>query len=80
MPVTIYTSQGCMGCNVAKQLLKKYDIAYEEMSVHTLSTAKLNLLTDDRAEVPIILINGKVLCGFNRDELMAEIKLYKGED
>ena len=61
----LYTTEWCSACTSAKRLLESKGLEYEEVNIETqrISRSKLMELTG-RLAVPTIVIDGKVIGGF----------------
>lgn len=77
--VTIYTTQTCGFCHMAKSYFQSNDIDYEEKDVsHDAELQREMIEKSNQMGVPVIDIQGKVVVGFNRpaiDALLREAKL-----
>lgn len=63
--VTIYTTDYCPYCHAAKAFLKDKGIKYEEIDVTTDQRTKRRVMEElDWKTVPIILINGNLIGGY----------------
>jgi len=65
--VKIYTTPTCAFCQMAKSYFKEKGIEYEEIDV-TKDPSKVEemIKISGQMGVPVILINGKVILGFNK--------------
>ena len=73
--VKIYTTPYCHYCKMAKEYFKANNIQYEEYDVMK-DRAKADEMIKKSGQmgVPVIEIDGKIIIGFNREE----IKEYLG--
>lgn len=65
--VEIYTTPACAYCKIAKEYFKKNNISYIEYDMVKDAAKRQELL--DRTHqfgVPVIVINGKIVLGFDR--------------
>ena len=68
--VKIYTTPSCTYCRQAKEFFKEEGIKYEEIDVtKSQAAAKEMIEKSGQRGVPVIDINGKIIVGFNQDEL-----------
>lgn len=68
--VTVYTTDFCPFCTSAKALLKKRDVAFEEINLARDPDGRAELIeVTGMAKFPQILIDGKSIGGF--DQLLA---------
>ena len=77
--VTIYTTQTCGFCHMAKSYFQSNDVEYEEKDVTNDAELQKEMIEkSNQMGVPVIDINGKIVIGFNRpeiDSLLRENKL-----
>ncbi len=68
--VTIYTTNTCHWCHMAKEYFKSKAIEYTEINV-TGDMAKQKELVQKSGQfgVPVIFIDGKMILGFDRDKI-----------
>ena len=67
--VTVYTSNTCPYCISAKDYLKDKGIEYIEKNVQTDKEARKELMAMGHMGVPVILINGEEVVGFDKDKI-----------
>lgn len=74
--VKIYTTPTCVYCKAAKSFFKKNNIAYKEADVST-DDAALKEMVDKSGQmgVPVILVDGEVITGFNEAKLKKALGL-----
>lgn len=65
--VKIYTTSTCVYCKGAKEYFKEKGIQYEEVNLSENPDRVQELIqVSGQMGVPVILIDGKVIVGFNR--------------
>ena len=69
--VTVYTSNTCPYCTMAKDYLKDRNIAFEEKNVQTDSAARQELMAKGYTGVPVIVIGEEEIVGFDKKRLDA---------
>lgn len=70
--VTIYTLSTCPFCVQAKEYLRTKGVAYEEKGVDESSKVREELIElSGQHGVPVIVVNGDVVVGYNRTMLDA---------
>lgn len=67
--IKIYTSTTCSHCHAAKDYLDEKGQIYEEKNVSTDPNARKELMAMGFMGVPIIMVDDKVIEGFNRNKL-----------
>ena len=68
--VEIYSTPWCAYCNMAKEYFKKNNIAYSEYDVASDATKRQEMLDKThQMGVPVIIINGKIIIGFDRGKI-----------
>jgi glutaredoxin 3 len=76
MSVKIYTTSSCGACKQAKALFKSSGVKFTEYNVEKSAKRRDELINKYKSTgVPVIVINGSVVIGFNRGrilELLAE--------
>jgi glutaredoxin-like YruB-family protein len=72
--VKIYSTATCPYCNMAKEFLKGKSIAYENFDVGQDKEA-LKTMKEKSGQfgVPVIDIDGKIIVGFDKDEIVKEL-------
>ena len=73
--VEIYTSDTCIQCIKAKEYLKNRNIEFKEYNISKDLEAKRELISMGYMSVPLILINGEHVLGFDKnriDELLED--------
>jgi glutaredoxin 3 len=68
--VTIYTTNTCHWCHMAKEYFKEKNIQYEEINVSgNVEKQKELVQKSGQFGVPVIFIEGKMVLGFDRDKI-----------
>jgi len=64
--ITVYTSENCVFCNSAKQLLRKKKLKFEEINISKDDKLKNEMIkkTNGMMTVPQIFVNSKHIGGF----------------
>jgi len=76
MSVKIYTTSWCPYCEMAKNFFKENKIKFEEINVQdNLEAAKEMIKKSGQTGVPVIDINGKIIVGFNVEQIKKALKL-----
>lgn len=71
--VIIYTSNTCPYCVLAKNYLDEKGVSYIEKNIQTDSSARKELMSMGYMGVPVLIINGEEVVGFDQakiDELL----------
>lgn len=72
--VIIYTTKTCPWCIKAKQFLKKNKLKYIEKDVSADQKAAQEMIKKSgQMGVPVLDINGKIIVGFDPDEIMKRV-------
>lgn len=68
--VTVYSTQNCPYCRMAKAFLEKHNVQYESLDVgnDTVAAQKMIELSGQRG-VPVIMVDDEVIVGFDSDRL-----------
>lgn len=70
MTVTVYSTQTCPWCNVAKSYLKKNNIQFIEKDVGRDHEAAHEMVRKSgQMGVPVIEANGQIIVGFNEQAI-----------
>lgn len=74
--VTVYSTQACPYCHMAKDYLKEKGISFEDIDVGA-DPAKAEEMTQKSGQmgVPVLEIDGKIIIGFNRAEIDKALNL-----
>ena len=67
--VTVYTSNTCGYCHLAKDFLKENGIDFEEKNVSTDTIARKELMSKGFMGVPVIFVDEEVVQGFDKGKL-----------
>lgn len=67
--VTVYTSNTCGYCHLAKDFLKENGIDFEEKNVSTDTVARKELMSKGFMGVPVIFVDEEVVQGFDKGKL-----------
>jgi glutaredoxin-like YruB-family protein len=67
--VTIYTSNTCSHCTSAKEYLNQKGVEYNEKNVQTDSSARKELIQKGYMGVPVIIVDGEEMVGFDKNRL-----------
>lgn len=73
--VTVYTSNTCPYCTLAKNYLTEKGVDYTEKNVQTDKEARKELMGMGHMGVPVLVINDQEIVGFDKekiDELLGE--------
>lgn len=65
--VTIFTTDSCMYCKMAKQYFKEKNVPYEEKNVGNDAVAREEMIKrSGQYGVPVIDVDGKLVIGFDK--------------
>ncbi|MGF7060805.1 glutaredoxin family protein [Brassicibacter mesophilus] len=67
--VTIYTSNTCGYCVAAKEYLSEKGVSYTEKNIQTDPSARKELMQKGHMGVPVIIVDGEEIVGFDRARL-----------
>ena len=67
--VVVYTSNTCPYCTLAKNYLEDKEVAYTEKNVQTDRAARQELMSMGHMGVPVIVIDGEEIVGFDKEKL-----------
>jgi glutaredoxin-like YruB-family protein len=73
--VELYTSETCVYCHAAKDFLKANNIGFTEYNITKDVQARKALMKKGYMSVPLIIIDGKIIKGFDKEELTQALKL-----
>ena len=74
--ITIYSTQTCVYCKMAKDFFAKNKIQYKEINVAEDLKAREEMVgKSHQLGVPVIDIDGQIFVGFNRSELAKALDL-----
>ena len=76
MAVTIYTTNTCPYCELAKEFFHEHNVAFTEINVQQ-DRAKIPEMIEKSGQtgVPVIDVNGSIVVGFNEGKLREFLKL-----
>ena len=74
MDVKIYTTPTCPYCAMAKKFLKEHNVAYTEINI-AVDTRAAQEIIDKTGQmgVPVLEIGGKLIVGFDIEEIKAAL-------
>jgi glutaredoxin-like YruB-family protein len=76
MVVKIYTTSMCPYCKMAKDFLKEYKVKFEEINLENNQKAVDEMIEkSNQTGVPVLDINGKIVVGFDIEEIKKALKL-----
>jgi glutaredoxin-like YruB-family protein len=76
MVVKIYTTSMCSYCKMAKDFLKEYKVKFEEINLENNQKAVDEMIEKSgQTGVPVLDINGKIVVGFDIEEIKKALKL-----
>ncbi len=67
--VIVFSSNSCPHCVTAKEYLKSKNVEFEEKNVSTDMDARKELIGMGYMGVPIILVDGQAIEGFNKEKI-----------
>ena len=67
--VIVYTSSTCPYCTLAKNYLSEKGISFTEKNVQTDKEARKELMTMGHMGVPVLVVDGQEIVGFDKDKL-----------
>ncbi len=67
--VVVYTQPGCLFCDRVKELLRELNVPFEEKDVALDDQAMRELLEMGFLTVPVTLVDGEAVIGYNRPRL-----------
>jgi len=74
MAVKIYSTPTCPYCTMAKEYLKEKNIEFENINVAEDQKAAEEMIEKSgQMGVPVIDISGKIIVGFNKEEIEKEL-------
>lgn len=74
--VKIYKTSTCPYCVMAKDFLKENKIKFEEINLENNEKAVSEMIgKSGQTGVPVLDINGKIIVGFNIEEIKKALKL-----
>jgi glutaredoxin len=73
--IDIYTSETCSYCHSAKEFFKEKNIGFTEHNITKDIQARRFLIKKGYMSVPLIIIDGKEISGFDKYELSQILKV-----
>jgi len=74
--VVVYSADWCPWCKRAEDFLKKHGVAFEEKNVETDPKAAAEVVEKSgQTGIPVILVNGEVIVGFDEPRLRQLLKI-----
>lgn len=67
--IIVYSSNTCPYCTLAKKYLDEKGIVYIEKNVQTDKEARQELMSMGHMGVPVLVIDGEEIVGFDKDRL-----------
>lgn len=67
--VIVYSSNACPYCTLAKNYLEEKGVAFVEKNVQTDKDARAELMSMGHMGVPVLVIDGEQIVGFDKDRL-----------
>lgn len=67
--ITIYTSNTCPYCTLAKNYLREKGYSYNEKNVQTDKDARKELMSMGHMGVPVLVIDGEEIVGFDKEKI-----------
>ncbi|MCT4633903.1 MAG: glutaredoxin family protein [Firmicutes bacterium] len=67
--IIIYASNTCPYCTLAKEYFEEKNLKYEERNIHNSPEARKELLQMGYRGVPVILIDGEEILGFDKEKI-----------
>jgi len=76
MTVKIYTTYTCVWCYRAKEFFKNNNVNFEEVNVeYDIDAMNEMIQKSGQLGVPVIDINGKIIVGFDKEEIVKTLNL-----
>ncbi len=76
--IKVYSTSTCPWCIKLKEFLDEKNVEYEDIDVSTNHEAAKEMMEKSgQMGVPQIEINGKIIVGFDKDTIEAELKKLK---
>ncbi len=69
--VVLYSQPGCFFCRLAKEFLDEKGVKYEERDITEDATALAELDARGVMATPVIVVDGEMVVGFDRQRLTA---------
>ncbi len=76
MPITVYSTPTCPWCHKAKEFLKENKVKFEDLNVAVDRKAAQEMIEKSgQMGVPVIMIDSKVIVGFDVPAMKKALKL-----
>lgn len=76
MEVLLYSAEWCPWCQRTKQFLKENNVKFKEINVDSYPNAARELMEKTgQLGIPVTIVDGKPIIGFNVPELKKALKL-----
>jgi glutaredoxin-like YruB-family protein len=73
--VKVYSTPTCPWCKKAKDFLTEKGVEFEDLDVSSNEEARKEMMDKTgQMGVPVLDVNGKIIVGFNQDEIIAALK------
>lgn len=69
--ITVFTSNTCPYCTLAKNYLSEKGYSYNEKNVQTDKDARKELMSMGHMGVPVLVIDGEEIVGFDKEKIDA---------
>ncbi|MBA5850332.1 glutaredoxin family protein [Clostridium sp. cel8] len=73
--VDIFTSSTCQYCHMAKEFFKENNVDFVEHNITTDPEARKELVAKGYRGVPVIVINGEYILGFDKNRISSLLGL-----
>jgi glutaredoxin 3 len=78
LAVLVYSTPACPFCKKTKDLLLELGVLFENIDVSSNKDAAKDMIAKTgQIGVPVIDIDGRIILGFDRDEIIAALKAEK---
>jgi len=72
--IKVYSTPTCPYCKMAKEFLKEQNVEFENIDISTNEQASKEIVDKSgQMGVPVILIDDKVIVGFNKEEILSAL-------
>lgn len=76
--VKLFTTPACSYCYVLKHFLEEHDIELQEFDVSKDAEARKEMIQKSgQMEVPVVEINGEIVVGFNKKEILRLLNIQE---
>jgi glutaredoxin len=75
LPVTLYSLPGCLLCHRLRAFLRRHRVAFTEVNVLTRPKSLTKVVFGYRKALPIVVVDGRTIIGWNRRKLTAALHL-----